>query len=71
MENKSFEENMEELEKIVENLENGNINLDDAISEFEKAMNLIKHCDKKLKNAEDTIAKIIDENKEIVEFSQD
>ncbi|WP_295612030.1 exodeoxyribonuclease VII small subunit [uncultured Methanobrevibacter sp.] len=68
---KSFEENMADLEKIVEKLENGDVNLDDAIEEFKKAMDLIKDCDSKLKNAEDTIAEIVGENKEIIEFNSE
>lgn len=71
MENKTFEENMEELEQIVEKLENGNVSLDDAIEEFKKAMDLIKSCDGKLKSAEDTIAEIVGENKEIIEFNSE
>ncbi|WP_296847604.1 exodeoxyribonuclease VII small subunit [uncultured Methanobrevibacter sp.] len=68
---KSFEENMADLEKIVEKLENGDVNLDDAIEEFKKAMDLIKDCDSKLKNAEDTIAEIVGENKEIIGFNSE
>ena len=68
MSEKTFEENMVELQKIVEKLENGETNLDDAIEEFQKAMTLIKSCDSKLKEAETTIAKIVDENKEVVDF---
>lgn len=68
---KTFEENMSELEKIVEKLEKGDVNLDDAIGEFKKAMDLIKECDEKLKNAEDTIAEIVGENKDIVEFNSE
>ena len=71
MSEKTFEENMTELRSIVENLENGNVNLDDAIVEFQKAMDLIKNCDSKLKEAEDTIAKIVDENKDVVDFNQE
>lgn len=71
MSEKTFEENMTELKSIVENLENGDVSLDDAIAEFEKAMGLIKDCDSKLKEAEDTIAKIVDENNEIVDFTND
>ena len=67
MSEKTFEENMAELQKIVEKLENGETNLDDAIEEFQKAMDLIKSCDSKLKEAEDTINKIVDENKDIVD----
>lgn len=71
MSEKTFEENMSELQSIVEKLENGNVNLDDAIEEFQKAMELIKNCDSKLKEAEDTIAKIVDENNDIVEFNSE
>lgn len=69
MSEKTFEENMAELQGIVEKLEKGEVNLDDAIVEFEKAMDLIKKCDGKLKEAEETINKIVDENKDIVEFN--
>ena len=71
MSEKTFEENMAELQSIVEKLENGDTNLDDAIEEFQKAMDLIKRCDSKLKEAEDTINKIVDENKDIVEFNSE
>ena len=71
MSEKTFEENMAELQGIVEKLENGEVNLDDAIIEFEKAMDLIKKCDGKLKEAEETINKIVDENKDIVEFNSE
>ncbi|WP_458404045.1 exodeoxyribonuclease VII small subunit [Methanobrevibacter sp.] len=71
MSEKSFEENMAELKSIVEKLENGDVNLDDAIEEFQKAMELIKNCDSKLKEAESTIAKIVDENKDVVDFNQE
>ena len=64
-------ENMTELQAIVEKLENGDVNLDDAIVEFQKAMDLIKNCDSKLKEAEETINKIVDENKDIVEFNSE
>ena len=69
MSEKTFEENMTELQSIVEKLENGDVNLDDAIEEFQKAMDLIKSCDAKLKDAEDTITKIVDENEKFIEFN--
>lgn len=71
MKEKSFEENMSELESIVENLEKGDVSLDDAIEEFQKAMSLIKSCDSKLKEAENTIAKIVDENGDVVDFKSE
>ena len=71
MSEKRFEENMTELQAIVEKLENGDVNLDEAIGEFEKAMSLIKSCDTKLKEAEETISKIVEDNKGFVEFNGD
>ena len=68
-ENASFEDNLKELEEIVEKLEKGDVALDDAIEEFKKAMDLVKACDDKLKDAQDTIAKIVNENGEIVDFN--
>ena len=40
----NFEENMENLEKIVQELEKGELNLDDSIKKFEEGMNLSKKC---------------------------
>ena len=66
--NFSFEEKLVELENIVNKLETGDVPLDDAIEEFKKAMILVKECDEKLKSAEEAIAKIVNDNKEVVEF---
>ena len=68
-ENASFEDNLKELEAIVEKLEKGDVPLDNAIEEFKKAMSLVKSCDDKLKEVQDTIAKIVNENGEIVDFN--
>ena len=64
----SFEESLEELENIVNRLESGDVPLDDAINEFNRAMILVKACDDKLKNAEKAIAKIVKENDDVVDF---
>ena len=64
----SFEESLENLEEIVKKLEVGDVPLDDAIEEFNKAMKLAKSCDEKLKKAEESITKLVKENGEIVDF---
>ena len=69
MENLSFEESLEKLDEIVNKLETGDVPLDDAIDEFKKAMDLVKICDEKLKTAEKSIAKIVENNGEISEFN--
>jgi len=40
----TFEEAIEELEKITRDLENGNLSLDESIQSYEKGMELKKLC---------------------------
>jgi exodeoxyribonuclease VII small subunit len=68
MEDLSFEESLEKLEEIVEKLEQGDVPLDDAIDEFNNAMQLVKVCDEKLTKAEESIAKIVEENGQLVDI---
>lgn len=64
----SFEENLEKLESIVKKLESGEVPLDDAINEFTEAMKLAKTCDEKLKNAEEAITKLVNNDGSLDEF---
>ena len=48
----SFESAIEDLEKIAEKLEDGNLSLDDSIKEFERGIRLAKFCNEKLDEAE-------------------
>ena len=62
---KSFEEQIAELEKIINELENGNLNLDDSVVKFEEGMKISKECNKMLENAEKKITILLnDENGE-------
>ncbi|MDD2519002.1 MAG: exodeoxyribonuclease VII small subunit [Bacilli bacterium] len=63
-----FEEKIKELEKIINELETGNTNLEDSIEKYVLAMQLVKECDEQLKNVEDKIAKIVLENGKTEEF---
>lgn len=65
----SFEESLEQLEEIVEKLENGDVPLDEAIDKFTQAMELVKVCNEKLTSAEDSIAKIVEENGDLIDFN--
>lgn len=64
----SFEAALANLEEIVKKLETGEVPLDDAISEFNKAMKLAKTCDDKLKNAEDAITKLVGDDGSVKDF---
>ncbi len=64
----SFEEDLAKLEEIVKRLETGETPLDDAIDQFKEAMTIAKRCDSKLKNAEESIHKILNEDGTITDF---
>lgn len=68
MEKKKFEDKITELDKIINELENGEIDLDDSINRYTKAMKLIKECDDELKKVEEQVNKIVLENNEVKEF---
>ncbi len=57
-----FEEKIAELEKIIDALENGNIDLDESVEKYTKAMKLVKECDEKLKSIEQQVNQIVSEN---------
>lgn len=57
-----FEDNIKELEQIINELENGNTDLEESIEKYTKAMKLVNICDKKLKNIEEQVSKIVTEN---------
>ncbi|MBR4351354.1 MAG: exodeoxyribonuclease VII small subunit [Bacilli bacterium] len=65
---KSFEEKLEELELIVRELENGEVDLDDAINKYTEAMKIAKECSVKLDSATKAVNKILKENGELEEF---
>jgi exodeoxyribonuclease VII small subunit len=54
----SFEQALAALEKIVEDLERGDVPLDKSIQIYERGEALKNHCDTLLKSAEDKIEKI-------------
>ncbi len=55
----NFEENVERLEKVVQELENGNLNLEDSIKKFEEGMAISKKCNEILEEAEKKITVLI------------
>ena len=54
----SFEQALEELKEIVESLEQGQGELDRAIEAYQRGALLKQHCEAKLRDAEQKIAKI-------------
>lgn len=68
MEEMTFETALNNLDGIIKDLENGNIPLEDAISKYTDAMNLVKICQEKLDNATEQVNKIIGTDGEVKDF---
>jgi len=60
-----FEEAMKELEKIVRDLESGQVKLDDAVKAYERGAALKKHCETKLADARAKVEKITGSGKNL------
>jgi exodeoxyribonuclease VII small subunit len=54
-EKQKFETAMEELEKVVERLESGELSLEDSLAAFEDGIRLVKFCNQKLSEVEKKI----------------
>ncbi len=52
---KDFETSLKQLENIVEELERGNLPLEDALKSFEQGVKLARHCSSMLDKAEKRI----------------
>lgn len=55
VENLNFEETIKKLEMIVNELEKGNLSLDESVKKFEEGIKLSKLCNEFLNNAEKKI----------------
>ena len=59
IDNLSYEEAFEKLQKIIQLLEEGNVSLDNSIKYYEQGILLKDYCEKKLQNAEMNIRTVI------------
>jgi exodeoxyribonuclease VII small subunit len=55
----SFEEALSELQTLVKALEKGDAKLEEAIQAYERGAALKRHCEKKLREAQEKVDKII------------
>ncbi len=60
-----FEDKIKKLENLVNELESGEIAVEESIEKYTEAMKIAKECDDILKNIETKIAKIVTENNEL------
>lgn len=61
---KKFEDLLQELNKIVSELEGGDLSLEDSIEKYQKGMELCKVCKEKLLQAKEVVVQKMNENNE-------
>ncbi|MBM7598005.1 exodeoxyribonuclease VII small subunit [Virgibacillus halotolerans] len=64
----TFEDALEKLETIVEKLEEGDVPIEKAINYYQDGMNLSKLCNDKLKNVQEKMTQIMNEQDELEPF---
>ena len=58
--NKDYDTSLKKFEKIVSDLENGDLPLEESIKTFEEGVKLTKHCQNLLSKAELKIQKLVE-----------
>jgi exodeoxyribonuclease VII small subunit len=56
---KKFEVALQELAELVEQLESGDLSLEDSLAAFEKGVGLVKYCNEKLSEVEKKVELLV------------
>lgn len=59
--NINFEENMQMLEKLVKEMESGDLTLEQSLEAFEKGVKIVRKCQESLTQAEVRVNKLMQE----------
>jgi exodeoxyribonuclease VII small subunit len=63
----NFEKALSELEKLVEEMEQGNLSLEDSLKRFEKGIALTTECQQALQNAELKVKELVENSGKMLE----
>ena len=63
----NFEKALSQLEQLVEDMEQGDLSLDEALKHFEKGISLAADCQQALNTAEQKVSQLIEKNGELLE----
>ncbi len=55
-----FEKSLAELESLVEQLESGQLSLDQSLQQFKRGVELTRHCQDVLEQARQTVEQLLD-----------
>lgn len=58
----TYENDIKRLQQIVQQMENGQLNIDDLAAQLKEAKTLITRCQKKLTDVEQDVAKILNDD---------
>lgn len=62
MAKRSFEESLERLEQITEELEGGNLSLEESLKKFDEGVKLADYCNQKLQEAQEKVNLLLKKN---------
>ncbi|ARN73468.1 exodeoxyribonuclease VII small subunit [Oceanicoccus sagamiensis] len=68
-----FEEALDQLEELVEDMENGDLTLEESLKAFEQGIKLTRECQTALSQAEQKVQMLVEENGKLkaVELDED
>lgn len=66
-----FEQALEDLEALVTSMEDGDLSLEESLQAFEKGIKLTRECQTALKNAEQKVQVLLNENGDTTELEVD
>ncbi len=62
-----FEKALAELETLVDDMEQGNLSLEESLKRFEKGIALSSECQQALQNAELKVRELVEKNGKLIE----
>ncbi|MGK0441476.1 MAG: exodeoxyribonuclease VII small subunit [Pseudohongiellaceae bacterium] len=71
--NINFEKSLDQLEELVEDMEHGDLSLEESLKAFEKGIKLTRDCQSALNQAEQKVQMLVEEDDELttVDFDDD
>lgn len=62
----NFEKALDQLEELVEDMENGDLTLEESLKSFEKGIKLTRDCQTALSQAEQKVQILLEQNGELI-----
>jgi exodeoxyribonuclease VII small subunit len=66
-----LETSLKEIKTLIEKMEHGDLSLEHSLEKFERGINLIKHCQKVLEEAEQKVQILIQDNLQSYENNEE